>query len=129
MKFINVLKQYNKALIRENAKLQRTYNELISESADGEDLQNETTEEFTDPTPNPLDETEEKTDDRNKPTSSDDIRSKIIKAAKVDRKMLKTPIEFKDEFGSFTFDVKLDFSKEEEYKQFVESVFKQELIK
>lgn len=53
----------------------------------------------------------------------------ILKAAKVDRKMLKTPIEFKDEFGSFIFDVKLDFSKEEEYKQFVESVFKKELIK
>ena len=63
MKFINVLKQYNKALIRENAKLQRTYNELISESADGEDLQNETTEEFTDPTPNPLDEFEMLADD------------------------------------------------------------------
>lgn len=53
----------------------------------------------------------------------------ILKAAKVDRKMLKTPIEFKDEFGSFTFDVKLDFSKEEDYKQFVEGVFKKELIK
>lgn len=53
----------------------------------------------------------------------------ILKAAKVDRKMFKMPIEFKDEFGSFTFDVKLDFSKEEEYKQFVENVFKKELIK
>lgn len=95
MKFINVLKQYNKALIRENAKLQRTYNELISESADGEDLQNETTEEFTDPTPNPLDETEEKTDDNNEPSSSDDIRSKIIKAAKVDTSDVKSVVKMK----------------------------------
>lgn len=53
----------------------------------------------------------------------------ILTAAKIDEKSLQSPIEFENEFGSITFDVNLDFSKEDEYRQFVEDIFKQELIK
>nr|DAQ48535.1 MAG TPA: hypothetical protein [Caudoviricetes sp.]DAT07321.1 MAG TPA: hypothetical protein [Caudoviricetes sp.] len=53
----------------------------------------------------------------------------ILTAAKIDEKSLQSPIEFENEFGSIIFDVNLDFSKEDEYKQFVEDIFKQELIK
>ena len=53
----------------------------------------------------------------------------ILTAAKIDEKSLQSPIEFEDEFGSITFDVNLNFSKEDDYKQFVEDIFKQELIK
>ena len=53
----------------------------------------------------------------------------ILKAAKIDKATIIPPIEFKDEFGSFTFDVKLDFSKDEEYELFVKSIFKNEVKK
>ena len=49
----------------------------------------------------------------------------LLKAAKVDIESIQPPIEFNEEFGSFVFDVKLDFANESDYLKFCENIIKE----
>ena len=51
----------------------------------------------------------------------------ILKSAEVDLGSIQPPIEIAEEFGSFTFDVGLDFSKEDDYKKFCDSLILDEM--
>ena len=53
----------------------------------------------------------------------------ILTASKIDIKTIEPPIEFKDVFGSFTFESNADFTNEVDYMKFCEEMILQEAKK